>query len=100
MLLIITLFSCSSNEDIISEPQEEPFTVELVTINSTVNIDEVATFEVKTNRPFSSITHSTDNFTTSRIVSKSQRDSFGTSLTLYADTANLSTITYNIANDN
>lgn len=50
MLLIITLFFCSSNEDIISEPQEEPFTVELVATNTNVNIDEVVTFEVKTNK--------------------------------------------------
>ncbi|QTD36393.1 hypothetical protein JL193_09495 [Polaribacter batillariae] len=47
MLLIITLFSCSSNEDTISEPQEEPFTVELVATSTNVNIDEVATFKIE-----------------------------------------------------
>ncbi len=76
----------------------------MVATNISVNIDEVATFEVKTNKPFSSFTYSTDNFTTSRTVSKSQGDSFGTSLTLYVDTANLGTIIYSIrvadANDN
>jgi hypothetical protein len=103
-LLTIIFFSCSSEDNNIVEPQEGPLTVELVTTNPTTTIDEVVSFEVKTNRPFSSITHSTDNFTTSRTVSKSQGDSFGTSLTLYVDTANLGTITYSIrvadANDN
>ncbi|QTD36389.1 hypothetical protein JL193_09470 [Polaribacter batillariae] len=89
-------FSCSSDDDPITEPQEEPFTVELIATNTNANIDEVTIFEVKTNRPFISITHSTDNFTTSRTVSKSQGDSFGTSLTLYVDTANLGNITYSI----
>lgn len=103
-LFTIILFSCSSEDNNIIEPQEESLTVELVTTNPTTTIDEVVSFEVKTNKPFSSITHSTDNFTTSRTVSKSQGDSFGTSLTLYVDTANLGTITYSIrvadANDN
>ncbi|WP_159245402.1 hypothetical protein [Tenacibaculum maritimum] len=44
-LLIVVFFSCSSDEVPIIEPQEESFTVQLVTINSTVNIDGVATFE-------------------------------------------------------
>lgn len=103
-LLIAVFFSCSSDEDPITEPQEEPFAVQLVATNTSINIDEVATFEVKTNRPFSSITHSTDNFTTSKTVSKSLGDSFGTSLILYVNTANLGNITYSIrvadANDN
>jgi hypothetical protein len=45
-----------------------------------------------------------DNFTTSKTVSKSLGDSFGTSLTLYVNTANIGVITYSIrvadANDN
>lgn len=103
-LLIVVFFSCSSDEDPIIEPEEEPFAVQLVATNTSINIDELATFEVKTNRPFSSITHSTDNFTTSKTVSKSLGDSFGTSLILYVNTANLGNITYSIrvadANDN
>jgi hypothetical protein len=104
LLSTIMLFSCSSENNNIVEPQEEPLTVELVTTNSTTTIDEVVSFEVKTSNPFSSITYSTDNFTTSRTVSKSQGDSFGTSLTLYVNTANFGDITYSIrvvdANDN
>lgn len=104
LLLTIMLFSCSSEDNNILEPQEEFLTVQLVTTNSNINIDEVVTFEVKTNKPFSSITYSLDNFTTSKTVSKTEGDSFGTSLTLYVDTANLGTITYSIrvadANDN
>ncbi|WP_159285246.1 hypothetical protein [Tenacibaculum maritimum] len=42
-LLIVVFFSCSSDEVPIIEPQEKSFTVQLVTINSTVNIDELAT---------------------------------------------------------
>ena len=104
LLLSIIFFSCSSEDNNIVEPQEEPFILELVTTNTNINIDEIATFEVKTNKPFSSITYSTDNFTTSKTVSKSQGDSFGTNLTLYVDTANCGNITYSIqvvdANDN
>ncbi|WP_100210485.1 hypothetical protein [Tenacibaculum maritimum] len=46
-LLIVVFFSCSSDEVPIIEPQEKSFTVQLVTINSTVNIYELATFEKK-----------------------------------------------------
>ncbi|MFL0068768.1 hypothetical protein V2605_08565 [Tenacibaculum maritimum] len=42
-LLIVVFFSCSSDEVPIIEPQEKSFTVQLVTINSTVNIYELAT---------------------------------------------------------
>ena len=95
-LFTIILFSCSSEDNSITEPQEELFTVELVATNTNVSIDEVATFEVKTNRPFDGITYSTDNFTTSRTVTQNQGDSFGTTLTLYVDTANFGNITYSI----
>ncbi|MFL0064745.1 hypothetical protein V3A08_15490 [Tenacibaculum maritimum] len=47
LLLTIMLFSRNSDDNRITEPQEEPFTVQLVTINSTVNIYELATFEKK-----------------------------------------------------
>ena len=50
-LLTIIFFSCSSEDNNIVEPQEESFTVQLVATNTSVNIDEVVTFEVKTNRP-------------------------------------------------
>ncbi|XKW95651.1 hypothetical protein R8G64_09400 [Tenacibaculum maritimum] len=43
LLLIVVFFSCSSDEVPIIEPQEKSFTVQLVTINSTVNIYELAT---------------------------------------------------------
>jgi hypothetical protein len=61
LLLTIILFSCSSEDNSITEPQEDPFAVELIASNTNVNIDGVATFEVKTNRAFSSITHFVDN---------------------------------------
>lgn len=104
LFVLFLLLSCSSDDKSITEPQEEPFTIELVSANSIITIDETATFEVKTNRPFDAIIYSTDNFATSHSVSKNQGDSFGTSLTLYVDTANLGNITYSIrvadANDN
>ncbi|MGB0199059.1 MAG: hypothetical protein ACPF80_03375 [Flavobacteriaceae bacterium] len=87
--MMVALYSACSSE-------EELFTVELVATNTNVSIDEVATFEVKTNRPFDRITISRDNFTTSTTVTKSQGDSFGTTLTLYVDTANFGNITYSI----
>ncbi|MCD9583217.1 hypothetical protein [Tenacibaculum maritimum] len=43
LLLTIMLFSRNSDDNRITELQEESFTVQLVTINSTVNIDELAT---------------------------------------------------------
>jgi len=49
-LLTIIFFSCSSEDNNIVEPQEEPLTVELIVSNTNVNIDEVVTFEVKTNK--------------------------------------------------
>ena len=50
LLLTIILFSCSSDDNPITEPQEEQFAVELVATSTNVNIDEVATFEVKTSK--------------------------------------------------
>ncbi|MFL0062710.1 hypothetical protein [Tenacibaculum maritimum] len=43
VFLFTILFSYSSDEYPITEPQEKSFTVQLVTINSTVNIEELAT---------------------------------------------------------
>lgn len=103
-IFTIIFFSCGSGDNDTLEPQEEPLTVELVATKTTLSIDEIVPFEIKTNRPFGSINYSTDNFTTSKTVSKSQGDSFGTNLTLYVDTANFGNITYSIqlvdANDN
>ncbi len=96
MLILAVLFSCSSSDNDTLEPQEEPITLELVAVNNIVGIDEVATFQVKTNKPFGSITHSTDNFTNATTISKNAGDSFGTSLTLYVNTANIGVITYSI----
>jgi len=96
LLISILIFSCNSSDNDIVEPQEEPLTVELVATKTTVSVDEVVPFEVKTNRPFVSIEYSTDNFITSKTFGKSQGDSFGTSLTLYIDTAKFGNITYSI----
>jgi hypothetical protein len=104
IVFLVVLFSCNSSDNDIVEQQEEPLKVELIATKTTVSIDEVVPFEVKTNRPFGSIEYSIDNFTTSKTVSKSQGDSFGTNLTLYINTANFGNITYSIrvvdANDN
>jgi hypothetical protein len=94
-LFTIIFFSCGS-EDNNTLTQEEPLKVELIATKTTVSINEVVPFEVKTNRSFGSITYSTDSFTTSGSTSKSLGDSFGTSLTLYVDTANFGNITYSI----
>ncbi|WP_159258468.1 hypothetical protein [Tenacibaculum maritimum] len=45
VFLFTILFSYSSDEYPITEPQEKSFTVQLVTTNTSVNIDEIATFE-------------------------------------------------------
>ncbi|QTD36401.1 hypothetical protein JL193_09535 [Polaribacter batillariae] len=47
LILCLIFFSCSSNEDPITEPKEELFTVELVATNTSINIDEVVTFKIK-----------------------------------------------------
>ncbi|MGG8496441.1 hypothetical protein ACQY1Q_08495 [Tenacibaculum sp. TC6] len=96
LLVVLTFLSCSSDDNTVVESQEEPLIIELVTNNTNVTIDEVVTFQVKTNKPFGSITYSTDNFITSKTVGKSLGDSFGTSLTLYVNTANIGKITHSI----
>ncbi|WGH75912.1 hypothetical protein P8625_01735 [Tenacibaculum tangerinum] len=96
LILPFLLLACSSDEDPITEPQEDSLAIELVTSKALVAIDEVVSFQVKANKPFSSITYSTDNFTTFKTVSKSLGDSFGTSLPLYVNTANIGVISYSI----
>ncbi|WOC39724.1 hypothetical protein [Polaribacter sp. HL-MS24] len=51
LILSTIFFSCSSGNNNIVEPQEEQFVVELVATSTNVNIDEVTTFEIKTNNP-------------------------------------------------
>ncbi|MFL0091686.1 hypothetical protein, partial [Tenacibaculum maritimum] len=46
-IIINIIISCSSDEYPITEPQEKSFTIQLVTTNTSVNIDEIATFEKK-----------------------------------------------------
>ncbi|QTD36398.1 hypothetical protein JL193_09520 [Polaribacter batillariae] len=48
IFMMVALYSaCSSEDNSITEPQEEPFTVELVATSTNVNIDEVATFKIE-----------------------------------------------------
>ncbi|QTE23343.1 hypothetical protein [Polaribacter cellanae] len=44
-LLTIMLFSCNSENNNIVEPQEQPFTVELVASNTNVPINGITTFK-------------------------------------------------------
>lgn len=96
VFLIILIISCNSEDNQTIEQQEEPFTLELTSNNTNVNIDEIATFEINTNKPFVDITHSTDSFITSKTISRSQQGGFGSSLVLYVDTSNIGDITYSI----
>jgi len=95
--LLLVFLSCeSSGGDDTQNPQNDKLTLELVADNTNTTIDQIVSFEVKTNKPFGSITISEDNFETEVTTQSSQVNGFGTSMTLYVNTANIGDVTHSI----